>query len=101
MRPRYKLHGYFCTKALPDYTGSQPAGFKSFEITTPQAWSGKAYGPGYHQWLYNIPLNLVHAVDGTLLSDFLSGELSGTGTAWEDHIYTASNASTTCRGLSF
>jgi hypothetical protein len=99
--PRYKLHGYFCTEALPDYTGSQPAGFKSFEITTPQVWSGKAYGPGYHQWLYNIPLNLVHAVDATLLSDFLSGELSGTGTAWEDHIYTASNSSTTCRGLSF
>ena len=99
--PSYRLHGYFCDQALPDYTANQPAGFKTFEITTSQVWSGRTFYPSHHPWLNTIPLNVVHAVDGTLLSDFLSDQVSGTGTAWANHIYTASNASTTCRGWSF
>jgi hypothetical protein len=102
VRQTYKLRGYFCTQALPDYTANQPAGFKTFEITRPQVLStGTTYQPSYHQWLVSVPLNQVHAVDNTLLSYFLSDQLSGTGAAWADHIYTASDASTTCSGWSF
>jgi hypothetical protein len=97
----YRLHGYFCNQALPDYTANQSAGFKTFEITAPQVWSGGTYLPSYHPWLNVIPLNAVHAVDETQLSDFLSDQVSGTGTAWANHIYTAADASTTCLGWSF
>jgi hypothetical protein len=102
VRPAYKLRGYFCTQALPDYTANQPAGFKTFEITTPQVSStGTTYEPSKHPWLTNIPLNQAHALDNTLLSDFLSDQLSGTGAAWANHIYTSSKATTTCKGWSF
>jgi hypothetical protein len=97
-----KLFGYFCTEALPDYTANEPAGFKSFEITTSQRVStGTTYPPSHHQWLVGIPLTQVHAVDNTLLSDFISDQLSGTGVAWADHVYTSSDASITCQGWSF
>ena len=101
--PAQKLHGYFCTRALPDYTVHEPAGFKTFEITTPQMSSpGTVYQPSAHAWLtINIRLDQVHAGDNTLLSDFLSDQLSGTGPAWSDHIYTASNATSTCSRWSF
>jgi len=101
VRPAYRLFGYFCSAALPDYSANQPAAFKTFEITTQQRFRSSIYDPSYHQWLYNIPLDQVRAADGTLLSDFLLDQLNGTGVAWRDHAYTSAEAPTICRGWSF
>ena len=88
---------------LPIYTANEPAGFKTFEITTPQMSSTvTVYQPSAHAWLMiNMPLDQVHAGDNTLLSDFLADQLTGTGPAWPDQIYTASNTTSTCSGWSF
>jgi hypothetical protein len=90
-------------RALPDYTANEPAGFKTFEVTTPQMSStGAVYKPSAHTWLMiNLALDQVHAGDHTPVRLFLSDELTGTGLAWSDHIYTTSNATSTCSGWSF
>jgi hypothetical protein len=100
--PVKTLDGDFCDRALPDYTGSEPSSFKSFEITQNQSTSAGVLKPNYHTWLdRGWPLDQIRAIDGTLLSEFLAAQTqSPPGAAWADHTYTATQAATLCSGFS-
>ncbi len=101
VEPGAKLHGYFCSQMLPDYVLHEPSTFHTFAVTTKQSTSAGPLSPNVHGLLPTYRLDQVRAADGTTLAAFLKSEVTGTGTAWADHAYTAAQAAKVCAGWSF